>query len=251
MVYQMSVSLESKLINLNADLSAGNVVSEHALDEQFFVLDSQNFALVMGDRVVLRRTDKSLRLNVRFLGELPGVAITFIFEADGLSLAMFPLGSIVYCEHSSDDKVLLFKGVVTRFDLTYFPILQLSYPASIQSLNAPRDARIDVNRAVLLRNGSSSNVDDMVTAKLKNISQGGGGVASRSAIGFVGDEVDLFMTLPISGKNIKLNIRARVCHIRHLEDADRRPQFFSGLQFMDIPSVDLLYIKSYLFDNLS
>jgi len=247
----MSVSLESKSINLNADLSAGNVVSEHALDEQFFVLDSQNFALVMGDRVVLRRADKSLRLNVRFLGELPGVAVTFIFETDSLSAAMLPLGCDVYCEHSSDDRILLFKGAVTRFDLTHFPILQLSYPAKIQNLNAPRDVRVEVNKAVLLHNGSGANVDDLVTAKLKNISQGGVLVASRSVIGFVGDEVGLFMTLPISGENIKLNIRARVCHIRHLEDADRRPQFLSGLQFMDIPSVDLLYIKSYLFDNLS
>lgn len=227
-----------------------DIVDRQAICESSLALCFEDGALVMGDRVRLRIPALNVRCDARFLGAVSGESIMFVMEDNKVDAALFLLGRDVYCEHNSDDMVLVFKGKVRQFDVKPFLCLHLSYPSRIHRLDVARDVRFNVDRGVLLHNVLREDVGDVVTGKLQNQSQGGGLVVSRESVGFVGDEVEIFMMIPCHDRSAKLKLKAKVRHVRYDIDADRQLQFYTGLQFMDISYEGLICIKSYLFDNL-
>lgn len=207
-------------------------------------------ALKMGDKVHLRMTAVNVRCNARFFGSIPGESIMFILEDQEVDNAWHLFGRDVCCEHDSGDVIVVFNGKIKRFDINPFHCLHLSYPNGVRHLNVARDVRFNVNRVALLHNVSLTNPDDVVTGKLLNLSQGGGLVVSSEPVGFIGDEVEVFMVIPCVDRDVKLKLKAKLRHVRNGVDHSERPQFYSGFQFINISHENSIYIKSYLFDSL-
>lgn len=214
-----------------------------------FSLSMVNSILVMGDKVLLRLSQKGVCCNARFFCEIKEGSVVFVLE-DNANAALFQLDSDVSCEHYSNGDVVTFTGSVERFDINPFPRLQLSCPHNIRKHNSTRDVRVNVDRGVLLDNISGHSVKDTIAGKLLNLSKSGCLVMSRSAVGFIGDEVSMLVMLPYANNLIKLNLIASVRHVRHITDAEGSSQFYSGLQFKNVTDKESLYIKSYMIDIL-
>ena len=214
-----------------------------------FSLSMGNGILVMGDKVLLRLSQKGVCCNARFFCEIKEGSVVFVLE-DNANAALFQLDSDVSCEHYSNGDVVTFVGRVELFDPQPFPRLQLSCPRNIRKHSSARNLRVNVDRGALLHNESVGSAKEAIAGTLLNLSKSGCLVMSRSVIGFIGDEVSMLVMLPYANNLIKLNLTAKVRHVRHVIDAEGTPQFYTGLQFVKVSDKDSLHIKSFMIDVL-
>jgi len=206
--------------------------------------------VAMGAKASLLLVASNVRYAARFLGVIPGKSVMFILEDNGIDTTLFFRDSNIFCEFNLDNKVVVFSGKLKQINNAIFPCLHLDYPERVVERDVSRDIRLNFDLEVLLRNKLSAFDQGFISGRMRSLSKGGMLVGTIVPMGFIGDEIEVRMALSGLGREVNLNLKARIRHERQRVDAGGQYQFYYGLKFVNISSEDLICIKAFLFDSL-
>jgi hypothetical protein len=114
-------------------------------------------------------------------------------------------------------------------------------------IGVERDLRVDVNLvAILCKHFSVAYEEPLITAKLRNIGQGGALASSVAPVGIVGDEIGVSMLLSCGDQDSGLSLRAKIIDISYVAGAEEPFQIFYHLQFINVAHEDALCIQSFM-----
>jgi c-di-GMP-binding flagellar brake protein YcgR len=189
-------------------------------------------------------TDRTgARLHARVLGMHEGESI-MAHVPGALTQMDLRLGDEVAVRCLAGRTVYGFKTTVIRVCTRPYPYFHLAYPGDIAQVDVRRSERVAVALSASV-SGQSSPVE------LRDLSGSGALLVSSTPLGVPGDAFEVSFELGFDGVNRTLRLRVSVRNADPLPHAaGEEARYRCGIQFIDAPEADRLFLLGFVYERL-
>ncbi len=195
------------------------------------------------------KTDE--RIFVKLIGHREGKSILVTMPRANGDLIRVVNGQLFVVRLFSVQTVYAFNVTVMESKVSPYPYMHLSYPKTVESVVVRNAQRVNVELIVSVQCGDPDETNgDSVSAKLTDISTGGAKLSTNSAVGKVGDDLNMLAKLIVGGVEQYLQILATIRRFE-IEELDEKKTFSYGLEFRFVEEKDRLALHGFVYEQLS
>ncbi|GAA5316285.1 MAG: hypothetical protein AseanaTS_14890 [Candidatus Pelagadaptatus aseana] len=190
----------------------------------------------------------AVKLSSRLLGCVPGKTLMVSVP----KASRLRTGQKIIVRIMAANGICLFPAVLESTANMPLPMLCLSYPGSVQFKEIRGATRVDVGLAIQATNLSSLE-EKSCDGKVSDISLSGAKIELREAIGEVGEELDLEMTVNIANLTRKLKIKTLIRSRieRSTREQDEEFSAVYGVEFKENNEEQLLGLYAYIYSAMA
>lgn len=221
---------------------------EPAPDKDGILLDLEDIRLQVGDLLQLQGVAADApRHAVKLLGYAKGRSVMVTPPMVDGAYAMVKQDAAFVVRFFSGKSVYAFPAHVLKMSNTPFPYLHLSYPKKVRGMRVRRAQRASVRLI--------SSVTDMYGAlyagTLVDISKGGALLATKAALGEIGDLLQLKFRLQFDDIDQFVHVKAGIRSVRSNPDSESEAfALHHGLEFVEVQGSDRLALSAYTYQKL-
>jgi len=197
-------------------------------------------------------TNVPFKYNCRFVGSIPGKTVMVTSPRQSGKGPRLRPGLRLLVRLMIDNGICVFPATIEHMASAPFPILHLSMPASISFKEIRGATRVDVDQAL-----SATNVTELdepsAEGVFADISTSGARLELASAIGKVGDQLELLCDVNIGRLvrtlRVKAVIRSRI--ERSTKEIDHNLPAVYGIEFVETDEDVLLVLYAYVYSEMA
>ena len=215
----------------------------------------EDFKLTYGYPLQLQTNNSSgqtARFSSRLIGCIPGRAILLSVPRAAGKIVRFRPGQKIVVRMMIDNGIGIFLCMVESVSSDPYPILHVSYPEQVSFKGIRGATRVMVNLPIMANNVSA--IGHMASAGVvADISISGARIEMETAIGEIGDRIELSAQLNIENitrdVNLHAVIRSRV--ERSTQEEEQNLPAIYGIEFVEEREDQRLCLYAYVFGQMA
>ena len=196
-------------------------------------------------------TDKQeIRHSVKLLGYLLGKTIMITAPAINNSVILLREGQNLTVRAFSGTAAYAFPSEIIKVCNSPFPYLHLSQPKAIQKVPIRASARINFDLIGVSTNITHGDNDTTtpISISITDISTTGAAIASSSPLGKKDDVLRIAFRAKVHDIVVNPSLKCVIRSLTSTDDAINPIKY--GLQFLDVPTQDLLALQSLVYQKI-
>lgn len=195
---------------------------------------------------------KPLRYSCKLIGYAPGKSILVSPPQANGKLVRLVGGQKIQARLMVANGMCLFATNIETLATSPYPILHLSYPASVSFKGVRNATRVDVRLAATAHNDTALESSE-ISGVIADISITGARLELASDIGAIGDELTLSAPISIGSIERTLSIHAiiRSRIERSTREYDEKLPAVYGVEFIEDNEDELLTLYAYVYASMS
>jgi len=214
-----------------------------------------DFKVKLGDHIQLQfiPADGRDRLSASVIGHSPGRSLIISAPKSGTGLPILREGQLFVIRMLQGNKVYGFESSVLKYYTTPYPHVHLNQPSEVESIVVRGSRRVNAQHVVSVQKEDST--DDSISATMLNTSVSGALLQTDTALGQLGDKLDISVELLVAGFQKYIRITGIIRNVstpadREAQNDDEEEAYRYGMEFIELDEEDQIILHAYVHEQI-